>query len=293
MFKLRWQQTVVIAVLTLIAAGCVWVFRQQPESNPALVGVASNIHLTMGVPKNMKDTSPDDEYLLQSSDRPYVTSYNNSKLRPNWSSWQLNKSWTGNAPRRNDFRPDPALPKGWYQVKSNDYNNSGYDRGHLTPAADRDNNPKNISATFLLTNIVPQAPDNNQGPWAQLENYSRGLAEQGRELYVVAGGYGSQRSIGKGNVKIAVPDRVWKVIVVMDKTGLTASDVTANTRIIAIDMPNEQGIKDVDWRKYRVSVDLIEDRSGYNLLTNLANEMQAQIEGKVDNVLDRVNNRVN
>ncbi len=291
MLKSRWQWVIAIAVLILIAVGSVWLFRQQPasEPNPSLIGVTSNLHAKMGIPKNVKETNPDDEYLLQSPDRPYVTSYNNSKLIPNWSSWQLNKDWLGNVPRRNDFRPDPALPKGWYQVRSSDYNNSGYDRGHMTPAADRDNTPQNISATFLMTNIVPQAPDNNQGPWAQLENYSRGLVEQGKELYIIAGGYGNTRSIGKGNVKIVVPDRVWKVIVVMDKTGLSASDVTANTRIIAIDMPNQQGIKDMDWRKYRVSVDLIEERTGYNFLTNVPDAAQVQLEEKVDKVVERVN----
>ena len=295
MLKSRWQWVIAIAVLILIAVGSVWLFRQQPasNSNPSLIKVTSNIHVKMGIPKNIRETNSDDEYLLQSPDRPYVTSYNNSKLIPNWSSWQLNKDWLGNAPRRNDFRPDPALPKGWYQVRSSDYNNSGYDRGHMTPAADRDNISKNISATFLMTNIVPQTPDNNQGPWAQLENYSRRLAQQGKELYIVSGGYGNTRSIGKGNVKITVPDRVWKVIVVMDKMELNASDVTANTRIIAIDMPNQQGIKDTDWRKYRVSVDLIEERAGYDLLTNVASEVQVQIEGKVDQVVDRVTRIVN
>ena len=159
----------------------------------------------------------------------------------------------------------------------------------MTPAADRDNTPQNVSATFLMTNILPQAPDNNQGPWAQLENYSRSLVEQGKELYITAGGYGYQRSIGKGTVKISVPDRVWKVIIVMDKPGLTAKDVTVNTRVIAIDMPNVQGIKDVDWRKYRVSVDLVEERTGYNFLTNVPDAVQVHIEEKVDKVLDRVN----
>ena len=291
MFKSRWQWGIAIALSISIAAGSVWLFRQQraSETNPSLIGVTSNIHVKMGIPKSTRDTNPDNEYLLQNSDRPYVTSYNNSQLIPNWSSWQLNKDWLGNTPRRNDFRPDPALPKGWYQVRSGDYNNGGYDRGHLTPAADRDNNSQNISATFLLTNIVPQAPDNNQGPWAQLENYCRGLAEQGKELYIVAGGYGNQRSIGKGNVKIVVPDRVWKVIVVMDKTGLNASDVTASTRIIAIDMPNQQGIKDMDWRRYRVSVDLLEERTGYNFLTNVPDATQVQIEEKVDKIVERVN----
>lgn len=294
MLKSWWQWALAIALLALITVGGVWLFRQREASvptNPSLIGDRRVDHLMMGNPSNA-GVDPNN-YLLQSSEsvdqpRPYVTSYNRSKNIPNWSSWQLNKSWLGNSPRRNDFRPDPTLPEGWYQVRSNDYNNSGFDRGHMTPAADRDNTPQNVSATFLMTNIVPQAPDNNQGPWAKLENYSRGLADQGKELYIIAGGYGNTRSIGKGNVKIMVPDRVWKVIVVMDKPGLTANDVNASTRVIAIDMPNQQGIKETDWRKYRVSVDLIEERTGYNFLTNVPDATQVQIEEKVDKVIERV-----
>ncbi len=294
MLKSWWQWALAIALLALITVGGVWLFRQREASvptNPSLIGDRRVDHLMMGNPSNA-GVDPNN-YLLQSSEsvdqpRPYVTSYNRSKNIPNWSSWQLNKSWLGNSPRRNDFRPDPTLPGGWYQVRSNDYNNSGFDRGHMTPAADRDNTPQNVSATFLMTNIVPQAPDNNQGPWAKLENYSRGLADQGKELYIIAGGYGNTRSIGKGNVKITVPDRVWKVIVVMDKLGLTANDVNASTRVIAIDMPNQQGIKEMDWRKYRVSVDLIEERTGYNFLTNVPDATQVQIEERVDKVIERV-----
>ena len=294
MLKSWWQWTLAIALLALIVVGSVWLFRPREASvptTPLLVGDRRVDHLKMGNPSNA-GVDPNN-YLLPSSEsvdqpRPYVTSYNRSQHIPNWSSWQLNKSWLGNSPRRNDFRPDPTLPKGWYQVRSNDYNNNGFDRGHMTPAADRDNTPQNISATFLMTNIVPQAPDNNQGPWAQLENYSRGLAEQGKELYIIAGGYGNTRSIGKGNVKITVPDHVWKVIVVMDKPGLTANDVNANTRVIAVDMPNQQGIKEADWRRYRVSVDLIEERTGYNFLTNVPDVTQVRLEEKVDKVIERV-----
>ncbi len=294
MLKSWWQWALAIALLALIAVGCTVLFRQKEAPvpiNSSFDGNRQVDHLMMGNPS--KAGVDPNNYLLPNSEsldqpRPYVTSYNRSRNILNWSSWQLNKSWLGSSPRRNDFRPDPTLPKDWYQVRSSDYNTSGYDRGHMTPAADRDNTPQNVSATFLMTNIVPQAPDNNQGPWAQLENYSRGLADQGKELYIIAGGYGNTRSIGKGNVKITVPDHVWKVIVIMDKPGLTAKDVTENTRVIAVDMPNQQGIKETNWRRYRVSVDLIEERTGYNFLTNVQDTVQLRLEEKVDKVVERV-----
>jgi endonuclease G, mitochondrial len=273
MFKLRWQiGLVAIALLVLVSCGVVL------ERSPGVRAPIANANLVMGNPSNAS-TDPNN-YLLEK--QQYVVSYNNSKHILNWSSWQLNQSWLGTVPRNNNFRPDESLPKGFYQVRSSDYNGSGFDRGHMTPSGDRSNTPTDNAATFLMTNILPQAPDNNQGPWAELENYSRDLVRQGKELYIIAGGYGSKRSIGKGDIKITVPDRVWKVIVVLDKPGLGTAGVNASTRIIAVDMPNIQGIKEEDWRKYRVSVDLVEDKTGYNFLTNVPDAIQVQVEGKSD-----------
>ena len=65
------------------------------------------------------------------------------------------------------------MPPDWYRVQAFDFSGSGFDRGHMTPNADRDKEtsiPIN-QATFLMSNMVAQAPDNNQGPWADLENY--------------------------------------------------------------------------------------------------------------------------
>ena len=84
-------------------------------------------------------------------------------------------------------------------MQSFDFSGSGFDRGHMTPNADRDKEtsiPIN-QATFLMSNMVAQAPDNNQGPWAALENYLRTLVEHRGELYIVAGpdrcgGHGQQ-----------------------------------------------------------------------------------------------------
>lgn len=281
MLKSRWQilAIVVLATLALIIG---WnLLSQRPtEEKTGIQPFAPpvNVHLTLGNPSNANDNvnTNANNYLLVKPQ--YVLSYNNSKHIANWVSWQLNKSWLGTVPRRNDFRPDPTLPKGWYQVTPADYNGSGYDRGHMTPSADRSRDPATNSATFLMTNILPQAPDNNQGVWQKLESYSRDLANSGKELYIIAGGYGEKRSIGR-TVKISVPDRTWKVIVVLEKPGAT---VTNNTRVIAVDIPNEQGVREADWRNFRVSVDELEKKTGYNFLTTVPDTVQEVIESRVD-----------
>lgn len=286
MLKSRWQLLAIALILTVLGFAAWSLFRPKAPINQGNQGIVplsppTSVHLRMGNPSNATDNAATNanNYLLVKPQ--YVISYNNSKLIPNWSSWQLNKSWTGNLPRRNDFRPDASLPKGWYQVKSSDYNGSGYDRGHMTPSADRDNTVENMSSTYLMTNILPQSPDNNQGPWAQLEQYCRDLAMQGKELYIVAGGYGEKPPIGKGTIKIVPPARTWKVIVVLDKPG---ASVTSATRVIAVDMPNQQGIREANWRTFRVSVDQIEAKTGYNFLTTVPETVQQVVESRIDAV---------
>ena len=104
-----------------------------------------------------------------------VLSYNNKTHTANWVSWQLNRSWIGIADRQDNFRPDDALPVNWYAVRPNDYTGSGYDRGHVAPSADRTRNEADNSATFLMTNMMPQVPEVNRGVWGDLEEYCREL----------------------------------------------------------------------------------------------------------------------
>ncbi len=251
-----------------------------------LTAQTSSVHLTMGNPSNAGASFSN----LLLSKSQYAVSYNCYRGTPNWVSWQLNTSWLGSAPRQDDFRADTTLPSGCYQVTSSDYTGSGFDRGHMTPSADRTNTVTNNSATFLMTNIIPQSPDNNQGPWAVLENYSRDLVSQNQELYIISGSYGTggtgsngtKTTIANGNV--TVPARTWKVIVVLNSSNSGASSVTTNTRVIAVNMPNTQGIRNADWKNYRVSVDSIEANTGYNLLSNVSSSVQSTIEARVDNL---------
>ena len=99
----------------------------------------------------------------------------------------MSRDWLGSAPRQNNFRADPALPQGWYRVTTSSYTGSGFDRGHNTPSADRTKSEEDNSATFLMMNIIPQAPKNNQETWANLEDYTRDLVGDGMEVYVVMG----------------------------------------------------------------------------------------------------------
>ncbi|MBE9206647.1 DNA/RNA non-specific endonuclease [Nostoc sp. LEGE 06077] len=253
----------------------------------------SNVnHLALGNPTNAGSSFSN----LLLSKFQYATSHNCFRGTPNWVSWQLNSSWLGSAPRQDDFRADTTLPSGCYRVTTNSYTGSGFDRGHMAPSADRTNTIANNSATFLMTNIIPQSPDNNQGVWASLENYTRSLVTPTTELYIIAGSYGTGGTGSNGltntidSGRITVPARTYKVIVILNKPNSGASSVTNSTRVIAVDIPNTQGVRNADWRSYRISVDTLESRltsatgTTYNFLSNVPTSVQNVIEARVDNL---------
>jgi endonuclease G len=257
--------------------------------NPYASQPPASEHLTMGNPSNATvDVNQPANYLL---DKPqYAVSYNRDKGRPNWVSWHLDSTWLGSTPRQDDFRNDTTLPAGWYQVQGTDYTGSGFDRGHHCPSGDRTNTVADNSATFLMTNMMPQAPDNNQGPWEALESYCRTLVNSGDELYIIAGGSGSGGTGSNGgttttiaNGHVAVPSQTWKVILVLPVGTNDVSRVTTSTRTIAVIMPNTQGIRFNDWHSYRVSVDQVEALTGYDFFSNVPVSIQSVIEATVDN----------
>lgn len=243
---------------------------------------STSVHTTMGNPSNAAaDVALYTNYLMEKPQ--YVLSYHRDKGTANWVAWHLSASWLGSTPRQDDFRADNTLPAGWYQVQATSYSGSGYDRGHMCPSADRTATVEDNSATFLMTNMIPQAPNNNQGPWASMENYLRTLVTSGNELYIYSGGYGSQGTIDNGHVN--VPERTWKVVVVLPEGNNDLSRVTTTTRVIAVDMPNNDALisRTADWKTFRVSVDAIEAATGYDFLSKVSPSIQAVIEATVDN----------
>lgn len=229
--------------------------------------------------------SPDNNLMVKPQ---YAMAYSNSKLTPIWTSWHVTSSDLGSTPRQDDFRPDTTLPSSWYHCVASEYSGSGFDRGHMCPSADRTSSVANNSATFLMTNMIPQAPNNNQITWANLENYTRSLVNAGNEVYIISGPYGqggtgsngARSTVGNG---VVVPSKTWKIILVLPQGSNDLSRVTTATRVIAVLMPNDQTCNTLPWGSYRVSVDSLETLTGFDFFSLIPSSIQSAIESRVDN----------
>lgn len=244
-----------------------------------------NSNLYFGNPSNASFADPDN-YLI---DQYYYTqSYNRTRGTPNWVSWHLdNSNIVSTTGRVNNFAAYAGLPTGWYQVQSNSYAESGFDRGHNCPSGDRTSSRNANLSTFLMTNMIPQAPQNNQKPWADFEVYLREQVKKGSEVYIIMGVYGVGGSGLKGNItstidegKVTVPSNIWKVALILTEGENDIERVQkSEANIIAINTPNTNVLV-TDWRKYVVSVREIENATGYDLLSVLPRKVQNEIESK-------------
>jgi DNA/RNA endonuclease G (NUC1) len=257
-----------------------------------------NEHMVMGNPSGaVTDVNQPLNYLMMKPQ--YALSYNNDKGTPNWTSWHLDSSWTTNvSDRQNTFRPDDTLPASFKHVQSGyNFATYGFDRGHMTPSADRTSSVEDNSATFLMTNMVPQASGNNQGPWASMENDLRSLLNgSANELYIISGGTGTGGNSTTGHWDtiqdtggntVNVPAFTWKVVMVMSRQdGDDVARVNNATRTFAVIMPNNDNIRPDDWRKYLATVDQVEALSGYNFFSNVPESIQNVIEARLDDTLD-------
>jgi DNA/RNA endonuclease G (NUC1) len=215
----------------------------------------------------------------------FTASYNPQRGTPNWVSYELDPTHFGAEDRCDCFTFDPSLPSTFTRYTTADYTGAGafhgfgIDRGHLARSFDRTSASLDNARTFYFTNIIPQAADLNQGPWADLENHLGDLARTGgKEVYIVAGVAGSKGTV-KDEGKIVIPASTWKVAVVMPRdTGLAQVVDYRDLEVIAVDMPNEPGIRNVDWETYRTTVDAIEALSGYDLLSLLPDKVESAVE---------------
>lgn len=236
--------------------------------------------MLLGNPSNAgSDPNNRVKYLIQRAQ--YALDYSDTLREPNWVAWNLTTGDVGGAGRSNDFFVDTTLPATFTPVLTTAYQGSGYDRGHMCPSGDRTISRADNDVTFFMSNMLPQAPDNNQGVWGNFESYCRTLAAAGNEVLIISGPSGfAGSSIASG---VAIPGYVWKVVVVVPLGAGSAVDrINAGTRVIAIKIPNIQGVRSDPWQNYITSAAAIETDTGYTFFTELPAPLAATLRAKVD-----------
>ena len=229
------------------------------------------------------DGNPGDDFIVRYPQ--YTASYNVTRGTPNWVSYNLEATHFGPEDRCDCFTFDPTLPPAFPRYTTADYTGAGafagfgIDRGHLARSFDRTSASLDNAFTFYFTNIVPQTADLNQGPWAAMENFLGDLARlQNKEVYIVTGVAGNKGTV-KGEGKIVIPAFTWKVAVIMPRNqGLANIDDLSDLEVIAAIMPNEPGIRNVNWETYKTTVDAVEAASGYDLLALLRDDIEIAVE---------------
>lgn len=162
-------------------------------------------------------------------------------------------------------------------------NQQRYTRGHMVAQSDRSRITKDVQATYLMSNMLPQNETNNGGVWALLEDWAQKIARSGKELYVIAGGDGQRATLTASNSSlINVPSNLWKAFLLLDQPGQNPLDVNSNAMAFAFFIPNDPSVPATPWFDMNNlrNIDWLENQIGYDLFSNIPTAEQAVIESR-------------
>lgn len=195
-------------------------------------------------------------------------SYNQQYHQANWVAYLLTRNETKAIYKReNKFIADPLIPG---TDLSLDYEKSGYDRGHLAPAADMGFSKTTMAESFYYSNMSPQVPGFNRGIWKQLEEQTRNWAIEYDSLYIVVGPIFSDSMKIIGPHQVAVPNAYYKVILDNHK---------GKEKMIGFVINNESSKNSL--QSFVVTVDSIEVISGIDFFPLLEDSLETKLESLV------------
>lgn len=200
----------------------------------------------------------------------YIVSYNKDLKLPNWVSYELTREETkGKEKRSNRFITDP-LVKGLIATNA-DYARSGYDKGHMAPAADMKWSPQAMEASFYFSNICPQHPQLNRRSWKKLEEKIRDWAIADSAIIIICGPIITKQPKTIGKNKVAVPQQFFKVVL---------SPFAKPMRAIGFLFNNRQAVEPLS--TYAVTIDSIERLTNMDFFAPLPDEIENKIEAEAN-----------
>ena len=196
----------------------------------------------------------------------YTLSYSEDHEQAEWVAYALDKNQLSkNEIKRPYFEEDPkviSISADW-----RNYKNSGYDRGHLCPAADRRFSVSAYNETFLTSNVSPQDREFNAGIWNRLEQKVRRWAKKHDGVYVVTGGVLKNNLKGIGYENVSVPEDFFKII--LDTSG-------GEYKAIAFLIPNRPSSQ--SYYDFVVSIDEVEAKTGIDFFAKLPDSVESEFE---------------
>ena len=190
----------------------------------------------------------------------FVYSFNRTTGFANWVLHRLGKDDFGPVPRfHGPFFKDSLLPIDLPRPTNTDFENSGFDKGHAVRSEERTCNNEANRQTFVMSNVFPQRPELNRGPWLDCERWVEKMCKDSTyEFWIVVGPVYEKDKVEYLNKKtkmFPVPQWVFKVMLVKKPDGKLEK--------IAVLMPNINGIRKLDWKSYVVPLQKVEEVTGY------------------------------
>ena len=200
----------------------------------------------------------------------YSLGYSEENEQARWVSYHLTaREVKGSQKRKNNFRADRSVSSG--SASLSDYKGSGYDRGHLAPAADMKLNVTYMSESFYMSNMSPQDPGFNRGVWKSLESAVRNIAIQNQAVYVVTGPIFESNRGSIGSNRVTIPGYYYKVIL----------DYSGNEhKAIGFILPNSKSSSSLS--SFAVSVDVVERKTGLDFFSSIPDVEEEDLESKYD-----------
>jgi len=197
--------------------------------------------------------------------RGYTLSYNSKYKQANWVAYLLTREETVKRFQRGEFfAPDPMIPGTDFSI---DYQKSGYDRGHLAPAADMGYSMETMVQSFFYSNMSPQLPRFNRGVWKKMEMQVRNWAVEYDSLYVVTGPIFDSVMPTIGPHHVAVPKAYYKVLL---------QKQNGNWVGIGFILPNSN--TKVEFKEYVTSIDKVEEITGLDFFWGVDDKLEIEIE---------------
>lgn len=251
----------IIVVLAAVALSYYFnSIKPQPES------CRGEISLELAVPQFTKSVK---SQVIEHSG--YTVSYNEQRRNANWVAYELTaEELQGEEPRSEKFVTDPLVIG--RQATTDDYRRSGWDRGHLAPAADMKWSRQAMEESFYMSNISPQNHNLNSGVWKSIEELVRdNAARYGKVLVVTGPVFTNKKGLGEiGGNRVLIPNGFYKVLLVFEN----------GYHGIGFYCENKSGRKSLD--RYALSIDSIEDIAGIDFFHLLPDETENEVEATFD-----------